>query len=222
MIFLRILGLIVAVALLTSVVRRRRRGALALPDTLIYAILSLGLAVLAIVPAVAAPLLNVMGFKAGDKRRVIGVLFISNIITYVLILRSFAKTDRVMALLGDYADRLAARHFGWEFTAERDLGSAPGKLCVVIPALNEEQALPEVLTEIPREVEGLEVEVIVVSDGSTDATEEVARRHGALVVGRDLRRGQGAAVALGYRVAISRGASVVATLDADGQYDPLE
>jgi glycosyltransferase involved in cell wall biosynthesis len=75
---------------------------------------------------------------------------------------------------------------------------------------------------VPKEVEGLPVEVIVVSDGSTDATERVARDFGALVVGRDLRRGQGAAVALGYRIAVSRGATVVATLDADGQYDPLE
>ena len=45
-------------------------------------------------------------------------------------------------------------------------------------------------------LEGLTVEVIVVSDGSTDATERVARDLGALVVGRDMRRGQGAAVSL--------------------------
>jgi hypothetical protein len=43
-----------------------------------------------------------------------------------------------------------------------------------------------------------------------------------VVVGRDLRRGQGAAVALGYRVGLAMGADVVATVDADGQYDPLE
>jgi glycosyltransferase involved in cell wall biosynthesis len=93
---------------------------------------------------------------------------------------------------------------------------------VVIPALNEESSLPLVLRDIPREVEGMQVEIIVVSDGSTDATERVAKDHGALVVGRDMRRGQGAAVALGYRIALLRGADIVATLDADGQYDPLE
>ncbi|HYH27373.1 MAG TPA: glycosyltransferase family 2 protein, partial [Actinomycetota bacterium] len=54
------------------------------------------------------------------------------------------------------------------------------------------------------------------------ATERTAEEHGALVVRRDLRRGQGAAVRLGYRLALLRGADVVATVDADGQYDPLE
>jgi glycosyltransferase involved in cell wall biosynthesis len=125
-------------------------------------------------------------------------------------------------LLADYADRLAIRHFAWDYDAGAEPDRHPSRLCVVIPALNEQGALPDVLSEVPKEVEGLPVEVIVVSDGSTDATERVARDFGALVVGRDLRRGQGAAVALGYRIAVSRGATVVATLDADGQYDPLE
>ncbi|HJP65497.1 MAG TPA: DUF2304 family protein [Actinomycetota bacterium] len=221
MIFLRILGFIVAVGLLTSVIGRRRRGALSLPDTVIYAGLALALMIIAIIPAIVDPVLKTMGFPPGNERRVIGVLLVSNILTYILILRSFAKTDRLEGILGDYADRLAARHFAWEYEkdAERLVG---GKLCVVVPALNEEGALPLIMPTIPKEVEGLPVEVLVISDGSVDDTERVAREYGALVVGRDLRRGQGAAVALGYRVAISRGATVVATLDADGQYDPLE
>jgi glycosyltransferase involved in cell wall biosynthesis len=163
-----------------------------------------------------------MGFPPGNERRVIGVLLISNVVTYVLLLRSFAKTDRVEGLLGDYADRLAFRHFGWDHGGSVDRDPEAARLAVVIPALNEEGSLPHVLSEVPREVEGLPVEMIVVSDGSTDATERVAQEFGALVVGRDLRRGQGAAVSLGYRVAVARGATIVATLDADGQYDPLE
>jgi glycosyltransferase involved in cell wall biosynthesis len=91
-----------------------------------------------------------------------------------------------------------------------------------LPALDEEVSLPEVLSAIPDEIDGLAVERIVVSDGSIDATESVAAEHGALVVGRDVRRGQGGAVALGYRIGLLRGAAVVATLDADGQNDPLE
>jgi hypothetical protein len=221
MIFLRILGFIVAAGLLTSVVRRRRRGGLSLPDTVIYAALALALATIAVVPAIVDPMLKLLGFPPGNERRVIGVLLVSNILTYILILRSFAKTDRVEGILGDYADRLAARHFAWEYQKEGWDTGGP-KLCVVVPALNEEGSLPQVLPLVPKEVEGLPVEIIVVSDGSADGTEQVAKEHGALVVGRDLRRGQGAAVALGYRVAISRGATVVATLDADGQYDPLE
>jgi hypothetical protein len=221
LIYLRIVGGIVAVGMLVSAVIRRRRGRIPFADALIQFVIGLALLFLAIVPDVADPFLRFLGFKPGrDQRRIIGVLMVSGIITYVLILRAYARTDRVEAMLADYVDRSATRAFLGDYGQVRR--GPGGRVAVVIPALNEETSLPLVLSDIPREVEGLNVEVIVVSDGSTDATEQVAREHDALVVGRDLRRGQGAAVALGYRVALLRGADIVATLDADGQYDPLE
>jgi hypothetical protein len=216
--YLRILGLIVAAGLLGIMLVRWRLGRLRVPDALIMGFLTVALGVISLVPSIVDPLLRTLGFPPGNERRVIGVLLISNILTYVLILRSYARTDAVEVLLGDFADRIAARHFLWDYGGEARVP----KLGVVIPALNEESSLPSVLEVMPKKVHGLGVEVIVVSDGSTDATERVARDYGALVVGRDLRRGQGAAVSLGYRIAVLRGASVVATLDADGQYDPLE
>ena len=191
-------------------------------DALIQILLGLGLLVISLIPAIVDPVLRLLGFHPGrDQRRIIGVLLISAIVTYVLILRAFSRTDRVEALLADYADRVATRQFLADFGAQRRR-AGPKRLAVVIPALNEERSLPLVLREIPREVEGMDVEVIVVSDGSTDSTEAMAQENGTLVVGRDIRRGQGAAVALGYRTALLRGADIVATLDADGQYDPLE
>jgi hypothetical protein len=223
MILLRILGFIVAVSLGMLAVRRFRRRALRLPDTLIMVVLAAGLAAVSLSPSVVDPVLRELGFPPGDARRMIGVLVLSNIVAYLLLLRAFAKTDRVERLLGDHADRLAARSFESQYgSANGHRQGAPGKIAVVIPALNEEASLPEVLAVVPEEVNGMTVEPIVVSDGSTDATERVARDNGALVVGRDLRRGQGAAVTLGYRVALLRGADVVATVDADGQYDPRE
>ncbi|MFN2589170.1 MAG: DUF2304 family protein, partial [Actinomycetota bacterium] len=129
MIFLRILGFLVAVGLLGSVIRRRRRRALGVTDTAIYALLAGALAVIAVVPSIVDPTLELLGFPPGNQRRVIGVLLVSNIVTYILILRSFAKTDRVEGLLGDYADRLAARLFAWEY--DRDGASSRNpKLCV--------------------------------------------------------------------------------------------
>jgi len=221
MIYLHIVGLVVAAGLMASVLMRWRRGRLRRNDVIIMSVLSLGLAVISIAPSVVQPLLNVLGFPAGESRRVIGVLVISNILVYFLILRSYAKTDRVEGLLSELADRLAFRHFSWE-NPGADGFRERGKLVVVIPALNEQSSLPEVLGAIPKQIEGLDAQVVVVSDGSTDDTERVARDWGAIVVGRDLRRGQGAAVSLGYRVGLALGADIVATVDADGQYDPLE
>ena len=217
MILLRIVGLVVAVILLALVVSRFRRRSLTLGDALVMGSVAFGLTVVAIVPSVVDPLLTELGFPPGDERRVIGVLVLSNILTIALLFRAFAKTDRLEHRLGDYADRIASRMFAR--TYEMD---SSGRAVIVIPAFNEESSLPEVLGAMPKQLHGLDVETIVVSDGSDDDTERVAERYGALVVGRDLRRGQGAAVRLGYRVALARGASVVATVDSDGQYDPLE
>jgi glycosyltransferase involved in cell wall biosynthesis len=95
-------------------------------------------------------------------------------------------------------------------------------LAVVIAALNEEEAIGDVLERIPDMVCGLRVDTIVIDDGSRDGTGRVAREAGALVCRLSVNQGQGSALRLGYRLAEQRGALVVATLDADGQYDPAE
>jgi glycosyltransferase involved in cell wall biosynthesis len=95
-------------------------------------------------------------------------------------------------------------------------------LAVVVPAYNEEPAVAEVVAEIPREAAGLQTEVIVVVDGAEDKTAERAAAAGALVCDVPVNRGQGAALKLGYWLARARGARVIATIDADGQYEPEE
>jgi glycosyltransferase involved in cell wall biosynthesis len=95
-------------------------------------------------------------------------------------------------------------------------------LAVVIPAYNEEPAVAGVVAEIPREAAGLQTEVIVVVDGSEDQTAARAAAAGALVCDVPVNRGQGAALKLGYWLARARGARVIATIDADGQYEPEE
>jgi glycosyltransferase involved in cell wall biosynthesis len=99
------------------------------------------------------------------------------------------------------------------------LGAA---LAIVIPAYNEEPTVAEVVAEIPSEAAGLQAEVIVVVDGAADATAERALEAGALVCDVPVNRGQGAALRLGYWLARARGAEVIATIDADGQYEPDE
>jgi glycosyltransferase involved in cell wall biosynthesis len=95
-------------------------------------------------------------------------------------------------------------------------------LAVVIPAYNEEPTVAEVIEEIPAQAAGLAIEVIVVVDGARDRTAQVAERAGALVCEVPVNRGQGAALRLGYWLARARGARIICTIDADGQYEPAE
>jgi glycosyltransferase involved in cell wall biosynthesis len=95
-------------------------------------------------------------------------------------------------------------------------------LAIVIPAYNEEPSIAGVIAEIPREAAGLQTEVIVVVDGSEDSTAAAAVAAGALVCDVQVNRGQGAALRLGYWLARNRAAKIIATIDADGQYEPEE
>ena len=95
-------------------------------------------------------------------------------------------------------------------------------VAVVIAAYEEAEVVGDVLDVLPRTLCDLEVAILVVSDGSRDATAQVARAHGALVCDVPVNRGQGAALRLGYRLAREGGAAYIVTTDADGQYDPAE
>ena len=98
------------------------------------------------------------------------------------------------------------------------------KLIVQIPCLDEETTLPATLAELPREVEGFdEVEWLVVDDGSTDATVQVAREHGVdHIVRLTSNRGLAAAFQAGLDAALKLGADVVVNTDADNQYSAAD
>jgi glycosyltransferase involved in cell wall biosynthesis len=87
---------------------------------------------------------------------------------------------------------------------------------VFIPAWNEEHSLPAVLEDLRRELPG--ADVLVVDDGSSDATAEVAREHGAEVLSFGENRGLRAAIAAGYGYAAEHGYAFCGRVDADGQH----
>jgi glycosyltransferase involved in cell wall biosynthesis len=94
------------------------------------------------------------------------------------------------------------------------------KLVIQIPAWNEEEHLPETLSVLPSVIDGIDdIEVLVIDDGSTDRTAEVAREAGAEVVQLPVHRGLAVAFSTGLRRAVERGADVIVNTDADNQYD---
>jgi glycosyltransferase involved in cell wall biosynthesis len=97
------------------------------------------------------------------------------------------------------------------------------RLLVGIPALDEERTVAEVVRGVPRSIPGVgSVEVVVVDDGSSDRTAEVAAQAGARVIRHPRTLGVGAAFHSALVHGIENGADVIATLDADGQFDPAD
>ena len=94
------------------------------------------------------------------------------------------------------------------------------KLFVQIPCLNEEATLPAVLASIPRRIDGVDqVEVLVIDDGSTDRTVEVARAHGVEhVVHHTRTMGLARSFRDGVHYCLAHGADIVVSTDGDNQY----
>jgi glycosyltransferase involved in cell wall biosynthesis len=91
---------------------------------------------------------------------------------------------------------------------------------VILPALNEQEALSAVLQELALTCPDLDV--LVVDDGSTDATAEVARAEGVPVAVLPFNLGVGGALQTGFRYAVAHGYERAVQFDADGQHDPAQ
>ena len=91
------------------------------------------------------------------------------------------------------------------------------RVLAIIPAHNEEARLGRVVAGA-----AVRLPVLVIDDGSTDATRAAAESAGAEVLRLVPNRGKGAALRAGFRAAIERGFEAVVTLDGDGQHDPAE
>ena len=94
------------------------------------------------------------------------------------------------------------------------------KLIIQIPCLNEEGTLPGTVADIPREYDGIdEVEILIINDGSTDRTVEVAREAGVdHIVEFPRNRGLGYAFRAGFDACLKAGADIIVNTDGDNQY----
>ncbi len=92
------------------------------------------------------------------------------------------------------------------------------KIIAIIPAYNEEKTIDQIVKNVKQYV----TDVIVVNDGSTDNTGEIANKAGAFVFTNDYNMGLGVTIKNGLRIAKRLMADIVVTIDADGQYLPEE
>lgn len=97
------------------------------------------------------------------------------------------------------------------------------KLLVTIPALNEEKNIGKVIKAIPKKIAGIsKIKTLVVDDGSTDKTANVARLCGAEVINQPSNIGVGAAFNRGLQYAIEKNFDIMVNIDGDGQFNPQD
>jgi len=96
------------------------------------------------------------------------------------------------------------------------------KLTVIIPAYNEEKTIKSMLRSLPSGIKGIsDIDIIVVNDGSTDRTSEIAKSlKRVIVIDLPMNMGVGVATRAGFEYAKKNESNVIITLDADGQHNP--
>ena len=212
---LRAAGLVLAVAVAGFAIWRRR--SLRNADVLILLLIALGLALVA-GTEIPDSLLSAFSFERENGTRIIGVAILAILVLFALVVRALAQGSRVSRQLSEALEGLA-----WEeFRAAGHPERFRDRIGVLVPAYNEAANVGAVLDRIPAEVCGQPTAVLVVDDGSRDATEAVASERGAIVARHVVNRGGGAALRTGYRLLSDSGAQIVVTLDADGQHLPEE
>ncbi len=94
------------------------------------------------------------------------------------------------------------------------------KLVVTVPAYNEQETIGQVISDIPKQIAGIDdIKVVVIDDGSRDNTAKIAEQSGAAVFSFGHNKGLGAAFSQGIRIALGLGADIIVNIDADGQFD---
>jgi glycosyltransferase involved in cell wall biosynthesis len=89
---------------------------------------------------------------------------------------------------------------------------------IIIPAFNEEANIQKVITAVKNVIS--DAKIIVINDGSTDRSAEMAKQAGAVVLNHPFNLGYGAALQTGFKFALMKGYDAVVQIDGDGQHDP--
>jgi hypothetical protein len=179
-------------------------------DLLIAGTIVLGLLLLVIAPRVFDSVGNFLSINS----RFTVVSLLANVTLLAFVLFLISKIRGIREDLGQLTRNLSVEQAPDAVQADggQDL------INVVIPAYNEEATIRSVLDSLPDTVRNHRVEPIVVSDGSGDATAQRAACDESIVVEHPLNQGQGGALQTGFEIALQNGASIVVTMDADGQH----
>lgn len=170
----------------------------------------IGVLVISIKPEILDSVLNNTGFI--NKAQ---FLLSASIVIIVYLLINQIKFGRIATSnLNQIVRKIALKNFTKEVKKKKS------DVIIVIVAKNEEKTLSNVINKIKQSKISCSYQIIVVNDGSTDRTEEIARNEDVIVVTHHVNLGIGGAVKTGYLASMYLQPKYVISLDADGQHDP--
>lgn len=176
----------------------------------ISVLVALGLLALGFAPGIAGTLAEL----ANIESRFITIQIATNAIFLFFILYLIAAIQTNQTTIGELTRGITVQ----QAPEPENIDEKKETVFVVIPAYNEAKTIGEVLHSLPSALDDYSVWPIVVSDGSEDSTEQIARDHDAIVVEHPVNQGQGGSLKTGFRIALRYGADIVVTMDADGQH----
>ena len=180
---------------------------------------NLSLVTVCINPNVLNALRDALALHEAYRGRIIALLIISNLFLLFYIFFTKLKVENIHLQFDKLVRSLGSR----EIAQNIYLLDHIKPIMVLIPAYNEAENLKELLPEIPKQIEGIEVGILVVDDGSEDETYATATgTKNVCAVKNLINRGGGAALRLGYDIIKKEGARYCVTMDADGQHRPEE
>lgn len=213
---IRILGLIFGIVMLVVNFQYHRGTRWSRSVFGLVFLAAISLIVVSLAPQTVNGLVDTLSLKGFAYARLLALAIVTAFASALLALYAKARADSLHRLL----DRVVCGDSAERALSAPEVEQSVKPIMVLIPALNEEKNFELLLPKIPRVIEGREVGVLVIDDGSTDGTAKVAARYGCLVARNTVRRGQGAALRVGYTILRRCGAELAVTMDGDNQHRP--
>lgn len=212
---LRIVGLVIGILGLICTFLVYRGPKWKRINFIFFSIINLALIAITINPNVVNFLRDLLSLQKYQYGRIIALLIASNIILMFFSLSTASKVENFRLQFDQLVRKLGIS--GLEI-----MSGNIKPIMIVIPAYNEAENLRYLLPKIPAKINGLDVGVLVIDDGSIDQTQQIVHEHGHTIVSNMINRGGGAALRLGYDILKEAGGNICVTMDADGQHQPEE
>ncbi len=211
--YLRLIGVVCAMAIWWYAVAQHRAGRYRRGELLLALLVGGALGAVSVAPGIVDVLTAVFAVPT----RLMALTIAGNIVLFALVLVLFKHLSELRGSMSDLVRSLARSAYSTDAT-----GPSAGSITVVIPAFDEQPNLERMLPTLPAQACGRPVRALVVADGARDRSADVAQRHAAGVTSHAINRGQGDALRTGFEIALHDGADIVVTMDADGQHRPEE